>query len=360
MRRRLAIVFVITLLGVSTLALSQPGGLGAAADLLAAWVSRFKLGSGWSLPLRAIMRYEIAVVVLGVPAAVAALLHRDQFSRLLLLWIGLLLLLILVQAGELTNAALVTLPAALLVGRWLQTVYDGMVGGRVWLPTLAMGTWGLVALVNIGRYARLPASQIQPLLTVLLLLIIISFTALALLEHPRDGASGVAFGLLLLLLFFSWGTAWRLTHVTGNDPRELWTTAGTSEDVRMLRRTLREASYQLAGADDELALLSSVDNDVVRWYVRDFDDVSFAVAIPPGTTSTAVLTPAEQAPQLEGSYIRSDFFWQQVGSAMSSIEAGGDPPGLTITESLRWWFFGDHPLPLDKIQLSLWLRPAAQ
>lgn len=341
-QKRLAVIGGVTAIAVSTMVLWQPAGLGATATVLTDWIGRIQLGNGWSTPFLAIARYEIPLLVFIIPA----LLLARQREWLYPLIGGVLI--ILLQAGTLINSTVVLIPAYFLIGILFERIVQSIESNSVWFVVLGVIGWCVVAFVNIGRYLRRSPDQFQNLLITALMFLFVSLLILTLSRHIGDTVAGSALGLLAFLLFFNWGTAWSLNHHTGNDPRELWVSTGTDSDVRALLSTLQEASYQLERANSTIEIVSSVDTPVLRWYLRDFSDVTYAEAIAPNATNEALITPSDAAPVLNGNYAQAVFDVAQTGIALSE-----DP---TTSERFRWWLFRKNDVPLTKEQVAVWLE----
>lgn len=351
----------VALLLLATLALTQPDGLAAAAALPANWLGGFGLGRTTLDLALGLLRYEAGALLIGVPAllACAARLRRAPDAataagdRLLLFWALTALLLALAQNGALTALPLLTLPLYLLVGRAADRLLTHGWNRYAALVLLLGVIWGGIALVNVGRYTRLDARDIFPLLVVVLILLAFSFLAVTVVPQPRAALQGIALSALLLWAFVAWGTATSLSRLTGNDPRELWVSAAASDDdVRLLRATLRESSFQLNRSIAGLPIVSSVDNPTLRWYLRDFADVTYVATLPTGSavqSAAAVIVPAgSEPPPLVGNYVSTTF----------DVISRRDPaaPAPTLTERLQWWFFRDSAQPLAVEQVQLWLR----
>lgn len=334
-------------LGLSTLFFWNPAGLGASANLFSVWLQQFGLGDGFQTPWLAIVRYEPVPILLSLPLTAWLLRSDKPLVRWLVYWLFGSILLILVQAGNVTNLAVLTIPLFMLIGVGFDNVLAGWLDAKVGLLTLITTTWGFVLLVSVGRYLKLTPDNIAPLLIAFILLMAVGLAMLVLAPNGRQIVQSVMLGILVVGVYLGWGTGWSLTHHTGNDPRELWVTGGTDADMRLLRSTLQEGSYQLSRAQKSISLVSTIDSPAMHWYLRDFDDVTFAETVERDTTSDAIISSTIDPPTLNGTYARTDFDAEVMGASETPF---------SVTETLRWWFFRQSSAELNIDRVALWLR----
>ncbi|MGB1251066.1 MAG: hypothetical protein ACPG8W_10660, partial [Candidatus Promineifilaceae bacterium] len=340
------IVAALTFSAASTLLFWNPAGFGGAANLFAAWLQQFSLGKGFLTPWLALLRYELIPVLLGVLFTLWLLSSANPLARWLTYWLIGSMLLILVQAGEMSNLALLTLPLFMLIGLGANRILTNLLVPKVWLITLLIISWGFIFLVGIGRYAKLPPENVAPVLIAFILLLAVGLFIIVLNPNTHEFMHGLLLGVLCIGVYLGWGTGWALTHHTGNDPRELWVTDGTDADLRLMRETLQEGSYQVSRSQRALSLISTVDTPAMRWYLRDFEDVDYAEAVPRDTASDGIITNASAAPALSGSYARTDFDAEVMGLTEQA---------LSFNQTFRWWFFRQGSTELEIDRISLWL-----
>ncbi len=338
----------------------RPEGLGQAAALLSQWLANFGGANDGLLrvtPLLALGRYEPALLTLGLPAIVWATWRGEARSLFLVYWLAAILAFMFVQKDALTNSALITLPAYLLVGIVISWAAPQLNGRWWWLGALFSLILTGLLWVNLVRYARIGGNQSTALLPIMLtgLLLLISLGVLLLLSLALPGGGilrGALVGWLLFLAYLNWGTGWWLSHQAANDPRERWVLTGTSSELLLFDRTVRQVSYQATGNDRALTILSSVDTPALRWYLRDFEHVTYVAAIPAGANALAIITDAATTPTLEGRYLATRFAWL-------TAEASPQLPRVADSvEILRWWLFHESPMSVDKTSLTLWLNAA--
>ena len=152
---------------------------------------------------------------------------------------------------------------------------------------------GAIVLVNVARFLRvsLVEQQVANLwismmaLAAVVLLIYYFWT-----EHEKAIMQGLWLGVMALLLLYQWGTAWNLTHVTANDPRESWVEQATDDDVEVLARSLQDISRKATNSDGDIPIFSAVDSPVLRWYLRDFGRAQFGQTLPPGANYEVIIS----------------------------------------------------------------------
>lgn len=348
-------IFLATLLALATTFFLAMRGLGSAADLLAAWLQRFQFTSSTYVmtgPFAALLRYEVGLVIIGLPAAIWAAVKEKPFPVFLVYWALAGLLLMLLQPGTMSNVLVLTLPGYLLVGRFANDLFRRVSASWWWAFGLAIVFAGAVVYLNLVRYARLAEVQGVPdptyhlLITFLALLFAIILTLLVFSWDRAAGAKGLIAGLLALLFIFSWGSAWWLSRVAVNDTRERWTSAGTDADIRLIRETVEELSWQASNSANDVALASAVDTPALRWYLRDFDNATFDTTLAAATSSPVLITPLEYNPAVADDYVGTEYSYSHPNTIhrLGSIDA------------LRWWLFHQSPIPISEEYLVLWLR----
>ena len=341
------IVGGVLLASISTLGLAVPSGFGATAGQIGDWFGRFRLGADWHLPLVALLRYEAIPILLGIITIVMTFRSKYAVTRSLLFWLAAGIVLTLVQAGTMANVAIITIPLFLLVGAWAEEQFSKLADRSMWIIGVATFVWGVTALVNIGRFVKSEANIASPFVALTLLLVLV-FSVAYFLPHLPTALQGGLLGMLALWAYVGWGTAWTLTHETGNDPRELWVTEAVDSDIKLMRETLKEASFQLSRSNTGLQLVSSVDHPALRWYLRDFENATFVTGIGAGNSAEAVISPALESPTLNGNYAKADFDFMQ--SEVTYLETG------RTRDLFRYWFFNNTNATLQPEKITLWLK----
>ncbi len=359
------IAAAVTFLLVSTSMLLYPTGVGAALRLLPAWLGQFGLpaaGTGQAAalfsPLPALLRYEPAIFVLGLPAALLMWRAERRPGLFLVSWLGLAVVVALLQAAVLSNVAAITLPAYLLIGSgaaalWPDSGTERRDGRRLgWGTALAVIGLGALVLAAVARFTRLDLFTGEDARLIALALLAFVLAALAVLvamawDSPAARRGAFA-GAAVLLLLWQWGMAWQLSRGGVNDPRELWVETGVDDDARVLVDLLTSASLQMANSDRDLTVFSQVDSPVLGWYLRTFPGYEAGPTLPINTQADVVIAPAAVEPALPSDYFGADF-------GLVQREFPGTGP-TTVTDRLRWWLFRESSAPLDVERVVVWIR----
>jgi len=359
--RHTGIAAGITLAVVSTSLLLFPAGLGAALRIFPEWLAQFSLPASASAavsPWLALLRYEPAVFVLGLPAAVGLWLGGGRFARFLAAWFAGLLALVVLQSGVMVNAAAVPPAAYLLVGLLAASlagrVDKAPVAGRRTAGFTAGAILGLGALMlaATGRFARLNLLSGEN--SMLIALAVVAFVlagaavVVAMAWESPAARRGAFVGVALLTLFWQWGASWQLSRLGANDPRERWVAAGTDDDVAVMVNLLGGISRQVSNSDRDLVIFSQVESPVLRWYLRDFAGFQSGPALPVNTQADVIIAPVESEPALPNDYFGADFGLEQreipnVGPAM-------------VSDALKWWLFRESTAATENRRVVVWVR----
>jgi predicted membrane-bound mannosyltransferase len=356
---------VVVALGASFLLLSTSfllytPGLGAAFTIVATWLRSWGLpplilsANGLLSPLVTMIRYEPALLVLGVPALLWALTRRDRVGWLLVGWWAVLVLAALFQPDVAGRALLFTLPGYLLIGLMAGELFRRVTDDRRVLLAVMGGLLllGAILLVSIGRYTRMELwSSDQVAFLVLALVAFIAaggVLVLAMSYNSLAARQGVLLGIALLLLYAQGGIATSLSQQGSNDPRERVVVEGTDDDVRTLTALLRDVSRQLTGGDHDVEVISTADSPVLRWYLRDYEAAQFADSLPLGAGPAVIIAPADADLRLASDYLGADF-----GLRQTRVEP---PAPFSLSDTLKWWLFRESATPLNTERVILWVR----
>ncbi len=362
--RAVALSAGVVFLAVAAGGLFYPQGLGGALGLLPAWLAQFGLAGGAATldPLLTLLRYEPALLVLGVPAAIWALRRDATIGRQMTLWMGLLLLLLLLQSNMPQQAAAALAPGYLLIGLMagdlLAEALPRLEQRRVWLVGGGLALLGMTLLISMGRFTKLglwTGAQASLVGLAVMAFVFAGIAVVAALAWESSAARRGAFlGVILLLFYWQWGTGWHLSQQAANDPGERWVTVGTDDDVPVLMNLISRVSRQAANSNTDLDVFSTVDSPVLRWYFRHFGRFMSGATLPVDTTAAVVVTSAEVEPQLPSDYFGADFGLEQHEVADAPLFTGGG--GTALAETLNAWLFHRTTTPLVPQRIVVWLR----
>lgn len=360
--RTLAAAAGLTFAVVATGSLFFPSGLGAAAQIVPAWLGQFGLpATGGALavlaPILTLLRYEPALLFLSLPAAVWVLARADNPGKPYALWLTLLLPILLLQSVAFHNAAAALVPGYLLIGLLAGDLMADWTNSAsrktTWLVAGGLILLGMTLLVSVGRFTRLGLwSGAQASLIGLAVLAFVLAGIAVILALAWDNAAarrGAFLGVAALLLYWQWGAAWQLSNAGANDPRERWVVAGTDDDVPVLTDLLRGVSLQTSNSNRDLEIFSTVESPVLRWYLRDFGGFRDGPALPLETQAAVIITPADAEPQATSDYFGADF-------GLVQRDLPGDPGRPTTADVLRWWLFQESFMPVEQQRVVVWLR----
>ena len=363
--RTAALAAALTFLLVASFGLFYTPGIGASLRLFPAWLGQFGLQAdpeSATMPLFSpwltLLRYEPAIFVLGVPAAVWAFLRRDRHGLAMVIWLIGALLIALLQPDTPAN-----LTAALPAGYLLVGLFGAMLAAarehhpideRRMFWSTAIGLMGLGALVlaAFGRFARLDllTGENANLILLSALAFVMAGLAVILAMGWESAAArrGAFVGLAALLLFWQWGTAMQLSRLGANDPRERWVIGATDDDVQLMADVVRSASWQLANSGRDLRIFSMVESPALDWYMRDYVGYQSGAAVPLELRADVVITPLGAELALPDDYFGTDFALTQ-----HKIPDAGP---ATLSDRLKWLLFRDSTAPTETERVVLWVR----
>ncbi len=345
----------VVLLVLSTFFLMHPSGLGASARLIGEWFQQF--GGAFTLdPLLALVRYEPALVLLGVLAIGWAIWRSQPLALFGVYWLSCALILLLLQRNYLGNTLLLTLPSALLVGIMAHAVWRRRWDWLSGSAALAGLVGSLILLVNLARLGRAVQQNAQENSGYLLVMLtIILFVGLVLYLAAMEDSTAVPQGILLALLgfflFYQWGTGWWLGQHGANDPRERWVTHGTDAAIDELSNTVRTLSRQLANSDTQLQIATTLDVPALTWYLRDYARLEQLAALPLTPTQQVIITPDRRESPLALSYSGTDFAIRRTAPS-PPVERSE----TAVYDTFRWWFFHESTAVVPVERAVVWVR----
>ncbi len=356
--RNAAAVFAAVLLGLSTLFFWYLPGLGLTANLPATWLGQISFQGDllvWVEPILALGRYELILLFFGAIAIAWSTWQGRPFPTFFIYWFTGILLLIFVQRGNLDNVLLLTLPGYLLIGLFAQEIWRIPAPNWRWLVAALVFILGLVAYINLNYYSRIASGDptLQTNLWRAIVLIVVALATVIYLSRFDMAMAwqGAMAGVLPLLLLFTWGTSWWLSHHAANDPRERWVRQGTDDAVFMLTEMTQELALQTANSRFDLTVFSTVNSPVLRWYMRDFGQYETGDTLPDNPQHDLLITAAEGDAAAPSTYLGSTFGLLRQGLGAQEAEYQGD-----FFATMRWWFFHESSMPVNEQKINVWLR----
>jgi len=359
-----ALAAVIAFITVAAGGLFYPEGLGGALMLLPQWLGQFGLAGGAAArePLLVLLRYELGLFLLGIPAAVGALSGDNNVGKQLVLWLGLLLPVILLQMALPHQAAAVLVPGYLLIGLLAGDLMRGELPRteqrRAWLVGGGLALLGMTLLVSIARFTQLglwTGSNASLISLAVLAFALAGVAVIVVLAWESPAARRGAFlAVVAMLLYWQWGTGWHLSQAAANDPGERWVTVGTDDDVPRLVGLLERISREVANSDVDLSVFSAVDSPVLRWYFRAFERFESGPALPIDSQADVVITAGDSEPQLPNDYFGADFGLEQ--HEVTGVGLTSEGGGAVVDQVLRAWLFHHSSVPVEQQRIVVWVR----
>jgi hypothetical protein len=267
-----------------------------------------------------------------------------------------LFILILVQHGQTNNTLLLTLPGYFLLGLLTNRLWTGRQERVAYALTGGLIFLGALIWVNVARYGRVVTTTPDQLASfwLALLALVLALAAIYFVGsgwHVNIAWQAMLLSLLTLFFFYQWGTGWWLSHEAANDPRERWVSLpATDNDVRLLNAILRDVSRQVTNSDFDLALFSTVDTPVLRWYLRNYKKAQLGNTIPTNATYEVIISMADQtALAFNNDYLGTDF-------SLARVSLQPQPGNSALLDALRWWLFHESNTIVNQEQLILWVR----
>lgn len=352
-----AILGVLILISVSTRLFTHLSGFGTAAQILGDWLAQFSLqGDLQALlaPFLVLGRYEAVLLPLGIFAIVWAVWRNHPLGTLFTYWLLAGMILMLLQRGVLSNALLLPVAGYMLLGLASNHLLQHGRNRWTWAVVGMVVLVGAIVLVNIARFLRVSQVEQQVAnlwISLMAIAIMILFLYYFWSGHKKPIVQGIWLGILTLLLLYQWGTAWNLTHVTANDPREGWVELATDDDVYQLTDTLKDISRRANNSDGDLPIFSAVDSPVLRWYLRDFGQAQFGQTLPLGANYEVIISPAAVIePALGDDYLGGDFGLLRGKSEETSLSP------TPVLDALRLGLFHESSRGVTEERVILWVR----
>lgn len=342
---------------ISTFSLLSLGNIGASAAIVGDWLQQ--VGGFGSLdnalaPFLAILRYEIALLVVGLVAIMWAAWRSQSLPMFTVYWLIGILLLLVAQQGVIVNAALVILPLYLLLGAFAGAIIGHHIGWHGWLLTGGLLILWALMFVNSSRFLRKMTFSADDLGNAWIVLFALAFAMttifFAISWDARATYQAVLLSVLLMLLFYNWGTAWWLGHEAANDPRENWVGEATDNGMLVLADMVQDVSWQLSKSDRDVDILSTLDTPALRWYLRDYVNAEFGKSVPLDTNTTIVITSAAEQTELGTSYMGADHIMARSAPVEEIISTS---PTL---DTLRWWVFHQSAAVPAQERVILWVK----
>jgi uncharacterized protein (TIGR03663 family) len=370
------LLFTLTFALIATTFTLRREGIGAAFDLLGAWLAGLHPSAAFYDPLRLLVIYDPLVFFVGILALIRlSLVEMDEraraFFNALTFWV-IIAFAVYTLGGDKNPARVVVIvvPLALLagwfIGEWLERaaretdreffiaqeipvmIFALVIGAFLYLVVaeLAMrGTLAITAvLARMFGWERVVGGALD--WQVVFALVLIAVAAMAFLIVATVGWQRARTHALALVLIGL--TVWtvRQTAMLNYDPmrnaREFLVARVAAANVRDLERDLRDISRWRANDSYTLHIVADEKlSPIVAWTVRDFRNARFAAR---PTAAQALLLPAPAAAPAP------DWMGQTYTLEMRRASAP-----RTSWDWLHWLLFRDVG-EVERVSVELWMR----
>jgi len=350
-----------TVLAVGTLFLRFPGGLGALAETIPAFVNAWIKPSG--IPIlrlpASLLVYQPILLLFGLFGAVHIWFGVPDDQRIrrfvsgLSIWTMMALLLPLLYAGrQVGDMAWALIPlwalTAVEISRLLITELEDSLtrlvaaGLAVLLFVLAVVSW--INLLAIGRN-QVNVVVYWAIIIGAFLLGFIAFLLVAVAWSTSAARIGAVGALCLIFGLWLFSNSWGMAIVRKNGTQELWPIPATTGQADLLNDTLSDLSSWDTGLKDQLEIVVLVNSPALKWDLRHFPNVRFGSTLSTDETPAVVITPKDaDFPNLSEKYRGQDFIWK-----LTPGWQGVFPPNL-----INWLAF--RQAPLNQELIILWAR----
>ncbi|MFZ5904832.1 MAG: phospholipid carrier-dependent glycosyltransferase [Chloroflexota bacterium] len=346
--------FLATLLLGGSLLFLVPGGLGAWAGALPAYLK------GWITPsgvpagrlLFALVVYQPLAILFGVVALLLGWWQGRRRAIRLGLWFVIALFLALAHpARQAIDLAWALIPLWALAAEELSRHLDfpqedrlELIGVFSFTVLLLVFAWlDLAGLVWTGLPSQQGSVRIWLFIGSLVLLVVSLFLVAFGWSRPIARLGGV-WGAAVVLAFYTLGVAWGATGLRTPGGVELWTNDRAVAQADLLALTADQISEWSTGHTDDLPVTVQIaDSPSVLWALRNHAP-RLATTLDPASAPPLVVTPALDNPGLAAAYRGQDFVWRQTPLW----------DALLPTDWLRWYFFRD--MPVESETIVLWAR----
>jgi uncharacterized protein (TIGR03663 family) len=374
--RALAVTAAMWVLPSTALLLYLPG-MGAAADLLSEWLSRFLPAADnppLLYPLALWGLYELLPLVIGSLGIAWTIRQRQQgrpawghrdaagahphagsslsLNACLAWWAGLALALNLIGGHRTPDGLLwAVVPLALLAGHVVGDTLAQIGRWGMWreegLATLA-GT-GIVAyaVLQVANYGHSADGSYLLLAAVGAGLLVGLAAGLWLWRGWGLTIRAGWLSLVLVLLAATVHASWSLNHVHDGDPRELMVRSATAHSVRTFAAQVERLSWEKTGGYYQLPMtVDQATGPVVAWVLRDMQQLAWVDGVGYVPPTQAVATLAEPLPPIGETFSGTGF----------PLALRWQPWGLGNTSLVRWILYRDGSWPKTSTQVVLWVE----
>lgn len=335
---RAALLFALTYVLTATTFLLNRDGMGAAFDLLGAWLSALSGFGTFTSPLNFLLAYEPIALIFGLAGIVLVFTFRGEEAQgldiLRMFAVAALFSFLWYTLGAdktPSNVTAIVLPVILLAGWFIGNLMErayadirssggvsSMISGEIPIFLMLLLLTALVYLQvgaflqqtrfspaldafyrmllgNSGDTSMLAAFTTLGIITVFLLAVFIGLSIV--LVGVGRTATLLALAVVAILFLGTLRAMWLLNFDTNEPLREIIATAQTPRHMRTLVQDLEWYS-QIRQGDAHVMRITADESlgAVGRWYLRSFPNVQWTGQVERATDAQAIVSPAASPP----------------------------------------------------------------
>ncbi len=345
---------LLTVILIGSAFLTHLGGAAAPILSLTAYMKGWFSGSELSpfLMLFSFLLYQPFVLATGLFEGIRTSRSGDRINSFLMRWFLLAVLFsIFYPAREMDSLLFSYLPLLGLAARCILRIIQSLerpdvsaFGQMVLVILLIPFSWLNIIVLKFpieGQEATLRAVASAGALALLIIA-----TLLIRMGWPSNQTkTGFWMGSVVLIVIFSFSTAWRSAGLGIHPEAEVWNYHGVSDEIDLLKRTAGDLSEWNIGTRQGINIvILDYPSSALKWALREFTSVNEDRYLPSLSNPAIVITKAEQVPSLAEAYRGQDFVLTR--KTTWSL--------ILPEEWIKWFAFRDFPV--EKQQIILWAR----
>jgi hypothetical protein len=344
----------LVVVGIGSFFFSQYQGLSA-------WITSLpEFLSGWILPsgvssikiLTALVVSNPLIIIFGGLGFFSAWRENDRIGKIISLWFGISLLLVLIYPGRQT-ADLVWVVVPLWAGAVKELVKIVQTVEFSWVTNTMSGMVAVLFVLNWLTFIGMIFQQENQRAILLQWGLIAASLALGLLATTivasewgwPTAKKGLVVGLSGVLGIYLFSALAQGAYLRIGDPNSLWTEGSGSGQIDLLLDTIAEVSVAETGRQDSIQGTVINGNSSLKWALRELKEFEFYDGFNPGTTTPVLITNEIDNIQVPLTIYRGQDFVITTKSTGSAVFPD---------DWISWIAFRDGPI--DTEDIILWVR----
>jgi hypothetical protein len=265
-----------------------------------------------------------------------------------------LILLITNPSQQLANLIWMIIPMAVLAARGGNDLLNRF-SKQEWVVstiqaslTIMLLVFSFLNLLSIAAYVPTDWASIRNAIleiTLPIAFLIVVTILLAWGWSKKAAKQGLVAGISALLIFVTFGTAWKAAGLGPRPEIEIWQADPLPVGCEMVTKTASQLSLMTNGQPNRIDIaLWNIDSDALRWCLRDFEKVSEKLIMGETETPSIVLSATDEEIGSTASYRGQDIHWT----------TSPDYDNMTAFNWLEW--FALRKAPEKSEGYLLWAR----